>query len=540
MNKDAKVRTQLMVAFGTMGVLILFMSLFGLTALGDATTRFQGYVHGIGARTAITAQLRTAIDERAIAARNIVLATTPADVQTEKSRGEQAHAQVQKSMAELKQLMAQATDTSDKARALVAHMDRIEQSYAPIALGIIDLAARGEREAAIIKLNRECRPLLDQFAAVTSEYAQLSQSKAHELANDAADRLGTERAALIAAAVLAFVIATVAGLVITRRLTGALGGEPAELRQIAEQVASGDLSPMQRQGAIVPGSVLASLASMHSTLAHIVTDVRLASDSITTGSGEIATGNADLSRRTELQASALQETASAMEELSATVRHNADNARAASQLATGATDVANRGGQIVEQVVDTMQEISASSRQITDITGVIDGIAFQTNILALNAAVEAARAGEQGRGFAVVAAEVRTLAQRSAQAAKEIRALILGSVEKVDRGASLVSQAGTTMSEIVTEIRRVSEIVGEISVASAEQSDGVLQVGQAVAQMDQATQQNAALVEEGAAAAASLRDQARRLDQSVSVFRVPGATGVMGGAAASTHRLAMP
>ncbi len=533
MKNEMKVRTQLTLAFGAMAALILFVSLFGLRTLNDATERFHNYVHGISARTAVTTQLRTAIDERAIAARNIVLANAPADVQTEKQRGEAAHSQVQKSMAALKQLIAQATDTTDSARALVAEMDRIEQSYAPVALGIIELAAKGERDAAIAKLNKECRPLLDRMAATTQNYAELSERRSQELTEAAAERLQTERVALIAAALAALVIAAAAGWFITRRMTQSLGGEPAELRQIAEQVADGDLSPIQRQGGVPPGSVLASLVRMHATLAGIVTDVRFASDSISTGSSEIAAGNADLSRRTELQASALEQTASAMEELSSTVRHNADNARAASQLATGATEVASRGGQLVEQVVSTMQEISASSHEISEITSVIDGIAFQTNILALNAAVEAARAGEQGRGFAVVAAEVRTLAQRSGQAAKEIRALITGSVGKVDRGASLVAEAGQTMAEIVAEIRRVSEIVGEISVASAEQSDGVQQVGQAVTQMDQATQQNAALVEQGAAAASSLRDQAQRLDKSVSVFRIPGSAAAGMGALAA-------
>ncbi|MDA8521408.1 methyl-accepting chemotaxis protein [Acidovorax sp. NCPPB 4044] len=525
MMKNARVRTQLLAAFGAMAVLIFFMSLFGLVALSDAKLRFDDYVHGIDARTAMASHLRAAVEARAIAARNIVLATSPADAQAEKARAEKAHAQVQESLASLKKLTAQATDTSEPARTLVADMERIEQSYAPVALSIIDMGVRGEREPAIAKLNQECRPLLDRFSAATHAYTQLSEQTAHRLTDEAATRLNQQRTALIACALVALAIATLAGIFITRKLTSSLGGEPAELREIAEQVASGDLSPMRQQGPVVPGSVLASLASMHSTLAHIVSDVRLASDSISTGSSEIATGNADLSRRTETQASALQETASAMEQLSATVRTNADNARVASELATGASEVAGRGGRIVDQVVSTMQEISASSREIAEITAVIDGIAFQTNILALNAAVEAARAGEQGRGFAVVAAEVRTLAQRSAAASKEIRGLIVGSVEKVDKGASLVAQAGATMTEIVTEIRRVSEIVGEISVASSEQSDGVAQVGQAVAQMDQATQQNAALVEEGAAAASSLHEQARRLETSVSVFRIPLALG---------------
>jgi len=248
--------------------------------------------------------------------------------------------------------------------------------------------------------------------------------------------------------------------------------------------------------------------------------VRLNADSVATASAEISQGNSDLSMRTEEQASALEETAASMEELSSTVRQNAENARQGNQLAQNASTVAVRGGEVVGQVVDTMKGINDASRKIADIIGVIDGIAFQTNILALNAAVEAARAGEQGRGFAVVASEVRSLAGRSAEAAKEIKGLISDSVQRVEQGTVLVDQAGTTMAEVVAAIRRVTDIMGEISAASTEQSQGVAQVGEAVTQMDQATQQNAALVEESAAAAESLKLQAQQLVQAVAVFKL--------------------
>jgi methyl-accepting chemotaxis protein len=261
---------------------------------------------------------------------------------------------------------------------------------------------------------------------------------------------------------------------------------------------------------------------MRDSLVRIVGEVRQDTDTIATASAQIASGNQDLSSRTEQQASSLEETASSMEELTSTVRQNADNARQANQLAVTASDIAVKGGTVVSQVVDTMDAINTSSKKIVDIISVIDGIAFQTNILALNAAVEAARAGEQGRGFAVVAAEVRNLAQRSASAAREIKGLIDDSVEKVESGSRLVGEAGATMDEIVASIKRVHDIMGEITAASVEQSDGIEQVNQAVAQMDQVTQQNAALVEEAAAAAESLQDQAKNLVDVVSVFQTSG------------------
>ncbi|MDQ1832713.1 methyl-accepting chemotaxis protein [Massilia scottii] len=318
------------------------------------------------------------------------------------------------------------------------------------------------------------------------------------------------------------------GLVIGRGLLRQLGGEPDYAAGIARSIAEGDLSINIDLKHNDTSSLLHGIRTMRDDLAKIVMQVRMGTDTIATASSQIASGNLDLSSRTEQQASSLEETAASMEELTGTVKQNSDNARQANQLAATASDVAMQGGAVVAQVVDTMASINDSSKKIVDIISVIDGIAFQTNILALNAAVEAARAGEQGRGFAVVASEVRNLAQRSAAAAKEIKALIGDSVEKVSVGNKLVADAGGTMDNVVASVRRVTDIMAEISAASHEQSAGIAQVNQAIAQMDAATQQNAALVEEAAAAAESMQDQAARLSQVVGVFRLDG----MGGAGA--------
>ena len=310
------------------------------------------------------------------------------------------------------------------------------------------------------------------------------------------------------------------GILITRGLTRQLGGEPAYAAEVAGRIADGDL---RTDVQLHPGdetSLLFAMKSMRDRLARIVTEVRQGTDAIASASGEIASGNLDLSSRTEEQASSLEETASSMEELTSTVKQNADNARQANVLAQTASSVAGQGGDVVAQVVQTMGSINDSSKKIVDIITVIDGIAFQTNILALNAAVEAARAGEQGRGFAVVAGEVRTLAQRSAAAAKEIKALIGDSVDKVEAGTRLVDQAGSTMTEVVTSIQHVTDIMAEISAASQEQTSGIEQINQAISQMDNVTQQNASLVEEAAAASEALQSQAARLAELVSVFQI--------------------
>jgi methyl-accepting chemotaxis protein len=305
--------------------------------------------------------------------------------------------------------------------------------------------------------------------------------------------------------------------VITRSITGPL----TEAVRITETVARGDLtSRIGPTSADETGRLLAALQNMISSLVTVVGTVRASSDSIATGSAQIATGNADLSQRTEEQASNLQQTAASMEQLTGTVTNTADTAREAAALARSASDTAGKGGVAVGRVVSTMDEISASSRKIADIIGVIDGIAFQTNILALNAAVEAARAGEQGRGFAVVASEVRNLAQRSAGAAKEIKELIGASVERVEAGAQLVGDAGTTMKDIVAQVQRVAVLINVFSTATVEQTSGIGQVSSAVSQLDQVTQQNAALVEESAAAAESLKNQAAKLVEAVQVFKV--------------------
>ncbi|MCO5399400.1 methyl-accepting chemotaxis protein [Ralstonia soli] len=353
---------------------------------------------------------------------------------------------------------------------------------------------------------------IDKMVKRVEEVAAASTVKARE----DADR---SRMMMIVLAGVGALLGIVLGLVIARRLSRQLGGEPSYAADIARRIAAGDLAVHVQTRPGDRDSMLFAMAQMQQQLTGTIGNIKSSADSIASATKQIAAGNADLSQRTEEQASSLEETASSMEELTSIVKQNADNARQASQLAGSASDIAVKGGEVVGRVVETMAGINDSSKKIADIIGVIEGIAFQTNILALNAAVEAARAGEQGRGFAVVAGEVRSLAQRSATAAKEIKELIGDSVGRVRNGSALVAEAGEVIEEVVVAVRRVTDIMGEISAASDEQSSGIEQVNQAVNQMDEVTQQNAALVEQAAAAALSLEEQAQRLRGAVSAFR---------------------
>jgi len=380
-----------------------------------------------------------------------------------------------------------------------------------------DALRAGQRDQASKIYAEKFVPLATPASSTLSKLVQLQIDVAreeYEKANDTKTSVTWTTALL---SLLALAVGVGVAVLISRSITVPLG----QAVNVARAVAGGDLSArIVVNGRDEAAQLLESLREMTTGLVGIVSQVRNSSDSIATGSAEIATGNADLSQRTEQQASNLEETAASMEEMNATVRHNAESARLATELAATASAVAGRGGEVVHQVVSTMERITGSSRQIADITGVIDGIAFQTNILALNAAVEAARAGEQGRGFAVVAGEVRALAQRSAEAAREIKSLIAQSVETVQSGSSLVGEAGRTMDEIVAQVRRVADLIGEIGSSATEQMQGIGQVSEAVNQLDRVTQQNAALVEESAAAAESLKQQAASLADVVRVFRI--------------------
>ncbi|MGW8392023.1 methyl-accepting chemotaxis protein [Pseudoduganella sp. HUAS MS19] len=382
---------------------------------------------------------------------------------------------------------------------------------------VAKLKTDGELEQANEVFEKTYRPAAAQYQVLVQDLLSMQRGKIDSIGKEIDSVSANSRSLLTVLAALAVAFGAVCAFVLTKGITTPL----SRAVEAARRVAAGDLTgDIRVHGSDETGQLLGALRDMNQALLNIVSEVRNGTHSITIASSEIAAGNQDLSARTEQQAASLEETASSMEELTSTVKQNADNARQANQLAGAAASVARKGGSVVSEVVGTMESIDASSRKIVDIITVIDGIAFQTNILALNAAVEAARAGEQGRGFAVVASEVRNLAQRSAAAAKEIKQLIGDSVEKVNAGTRLVSDAGNTMEEIVSSVQRVSDIISEITAASAEQSSGIDEVYKAVGQMDQVTQQNAALVEEAAAAAESMQNQASNLAEVVSVFKV--------------------
>ena len=409
---------------------------------------------------------------------------------------------------------------SDKAKQLDADIAGGRATVMPLFKNVVALVDAGKNEEAIQFLKTALQEPQDRLFAAIADIIAL-QERQNITATEQMNREYQFAArALLAAVITAILIGATLALLITRSITGPIG----RAVHVAQTVAAGDLSSVvEVHSTDETGQLLQALKVMNTNLVDIVAQVRSGTDTIATASAQIASGNLDLSSRTEEQASTLEETASSMEELTATVNQNADNARQANQLAISASEVAVEGGSVMAHVVDTMGSINDSARKIVDIIGVIDGIAFQTNILALNAAVEAARAGEQGKGFAVVATEVRNLAQRSTVAAKEIKILIADSVHKVELGSKQVDKAGATMRAIVESIKSVTDIMGEITAASREQAAGIEQVNQAITQMDEATQQNASLVEEAAAASQSLQDQAGSLSRAVSVFKTDAA-----------------
>ena len=408
-------------------------------------------------------------------------------------------------------------------RTIEAEFKKRLHEYFAVQEEMLTTSRNGEKGDSYMLYRGQSSQLFATTQALLQKLGDMT-SKGSEASHAAAERIYNAAIVWLLALIgVAVVLAAGLALWLVRGVIGQLGGEPADATNLARRVASGDLSVPIRLRGDDSTSLMAALKRMQDSLSQIVTTVRGNAEGVATASSQISQGTTDLSSRTEQQASALEETAASMKELAGTVNQNANNAQDGNRLANEASEVATRGGEVVSRVVDTMKGINESSRKIADIITVIDGIAFQTNILALNAAVEAARAGEQGRGFAVVASEVRSLAQRSAEAAKEIKALITDSVDRVGQGSELVDQAGATMNEVVASIQRVAQITSGISTASLEQSAGVAQIGEAVTQMDQATQQNAALVEQSAAAADSLRQQAQQLLDAVSVFKVNGA-----------------
>jgi len=434
--------------------------------------------------------------------------------------------------------------TDSATDAALAKLENLQQRRAAVQDRIVGLVKIDPASSATI-LNGEETPVWREMRAELLKILKEKNTAAAQAKTELIARTQTMFTLSLVLAAFAIVAGGAVAFWLTRSITRQLGGEPDYAASIAGSIAAGDLTVhIVLDDERNQTSLMSAMRQMQHSLATLVQKVRDGTDTITTASGEIAAGNLDLSARTEEQASSLEETAASMEELTSTVQQNTESVRHANELATTASEVAVKGGRVVEEVVGTMGAINEAAKRIADIIGVIDGIAFQTNILALNAAVEAARAGEQGRGFAVVASEVRNLAQRSAAAAKEIKALIGDSVGKVDAGSKLVNAAGDTMTEVVASVKRVTHIMAEITLAGQEQSAGIAQVNQAIAQMDQVTQQNAALVEEAAAAADSMQAQAQELLAVVSTFKLaPAQTGHplrLDGGAPHTSRLALP
>lgn len=518
--KHTTVRTQLTLGFGVLVVIVLAVVLLSINSLSQANNRFKTHVQQVSAREAAVNLILSGVKDSSLNIYGLVLVSEAADIEAGKRQVAAAEEKTAAALNRLQAAIKEHSDVTDKDRQFVTTISNAEEGYRPVAKHIVDLALEEKKAEAIDRMNRELRPQLALLLNTTNDYLQYSNLRAKESLNTAQDAYQQTRLIFIVISLVALSLAVILGGIIIRSLFRALGEEPLVLGQVVQRIAAGDLSEVKGAENAPQNSVLAELGGMQAKLHQLINQVANSAESIVSASTEITLGNEDLSRRTEAQASSLEQTSASMEELTATVKHNADNAHQGNLMATSASQVAQRGGNVVERVVSTMHEIAESSGKVTQIITVIEGIAFQTNILALNAAVEAARAGEQGRGFAVVAGEVRTLAQRSANAAKEIKNLISESVERINVGSKLVDEAGTTMMEVVNAVKGVNSLMAEITLASSEQHTGIDQVNKAVVNMDEATQQNAALVEQSAAAADSLKQQAHILLEGISAFDI--------------------
>jgi len=501
--------------FGIVLILLIFISVLSTLKMADLNDGTQKLANEEWVKAKLANQALDAARGSISRVLELVGSTDEQDIQTARQRLQENTQTFNTALEKLGGLAA-----SEEGRKQIAKSKEDSVRYIASYEKALALLKSGDREGAGKLAYKDVYTDLRTFAAGLREYVDFQEKHFEQAAQDSVQTYKSARTEMITLTIIALAAALTFATFITRSITVPLSSAV----HVAETVASGDLtSKIESSATDETGQLLRALRNMSDSLIKIVTEVRGGTETIATASAQIATGNMDLSSRTESQAGALEETASSMEELTSTVQQNAENARQANQMAIAASDVAVKGGSVVSEVVRTMESINESSKKIVDIISVIDGIAFQTNILALNAAVEAARAGEQGRGFAVVAAEVRNLAQRSAGAAKEIKALIGDSVQTVETGTRLVDQAGSTMNEVVGSIRSVTDIVGEITAASKEQTTGIEQINRAVIEMDNVTQQNAALVEEAAAAAGSLQEQADKLQRVVSVFKLSDA-----------------
>src|SRR5476649_464110 len=532
-----KVATRLGVGFGLVAALLALVAGLGVNRMAQMQERVNEItqVNSVEARLAATMDLT--VTERALALRNLILLTEPKEMQGEIERIATQEKKYADAQNELGAMFSTNPSTAPEERQL---FDVIKQQGAlatPLMTRAAALALDKKTDESYALLRSQLRPIQKVWWDKLRELKALEEQQNVEAATAAEQAYLNARALMLTIGAIALLVSVAAAILITRGVLRQLGGEPDYAVIVAGRIAAGDLSVDIRTRDGDTSSLLFAMRAMRDSLASIVGQVHASTATIASATSQIASGNMDLSSRTEQQASSLEETASSMEQLTSTVKQNADSARQANGLAVSASEVAMKGGAVVSQVVGTMGSIDASSKKII---GVIDAIAFQTNILALNAAVEAARAGEQGRGFAVVATEVRNLAQRSAAAAKEIKVLIDDSVQQVGAGAKLVDQAGATMKEIVDSVKRVTDIMSEINLASVEQTAGIEQINHAVMQMDDVTQQNAALVEEAAASASALQQQAASLAEVVSVFTLGAGAPAAAQPAMASHAAPPP